>query len=113
MINSDILLTMAQTGNDVTSLFPFPFPLHVIFAIIALAFFVFRFIMEKKPFQLIFAVAVPFSLIIWVSNSRTLFYIVGLVEFVLLLAALITYFIFRDKSNDNTTKEEQKSEVQK
>lgn len=99
---SDMIVTMSQASEiEQPGLFPFPFDLHVIFACIALVFMVFQFCREKKPYQLIMAVAIPFSLVIWLSENRTLFYTVGIVEAVLFLAAFVTAIIFRKKDNEN------------
>lgn len=96
---SDLFLTMAQTPEiQQTSLFPFPFGLHLMFCIVSLIFFVFRFVKGKSPYQLIMAVAIPFSLIIWLSSSKTLFYTVGIVEAVLLVTAFITSIVCRKKT---------------
>lgn len=112
MINSDILLTLAETKMENPSFFPFPFPLHLIFAIIATAFLVFRFVTNKKPFQLIMAIAIPVSLILWIPTaSKTLYYTVGLIELILIIVAFVTSLIFRDKSipeektSENTSSE--------
>ncbi len=95
---SDFLITMAQTAEvEQPGLFPFPFSLHLGFCCIALVFFVWRFIKEKLPYQLIMAVAIPLSLIIWISNSKTLFYGVGIAELVLIIAAFVTSIVFRAK----------------
>lgn len=95
---SDFLITMAQTAEvEQPGLFPFPFGLHLGFCCIALVFFVLRFIKEKLPYQLIMAVAIPASLIIWISDSKTLFYGVGIAELVLIIAAFVTSIVFRKK----------------
>lgn len=106
MINSDIFLTLTVNAMENPSFFPFPFPLHVIFCILATAFLIFRFATNKKPFQLIMAIAIPISLTLWISDNRTLYYIVGLIELILLIAAFVTSVIFRDKSTpENETAE--------
>lgn len=97
MFDMDMLLTMAESEVENTNLFPFPPSMHLIFAAVALIFFVYRFVSDKKPYQLIMAVAIPFSLTIWLSESRTWFYIVGAIELAAIIAALITTFIFKDK----------------
>ncbi len=91
-----------ESGN----LFPFPFSLHLIFCIVGLIFFIYRFATDKKPFQLIMAVAIPFSLTLWISSSRTWFYIVGAIELILILVAFVTSIAFRNKnkSSDNSEK---------
>ncbi|MDE6519565.1 MAG: hypothetical protein K2K91_03770 [Ruminococcus sp.] len=110
MLNS--IFTVAAQGMETPQLFPFPLPLHIGFSIIALVFFLFRFITDKKPYQLIMAIAVPLSLALELSDNRTLYYVVGIVEFILLLSAFITTFFFKDaetaeETEINTNNEEQ------
>ncbi|MBQ9898809.1 MAG: hypothetical protein IJM44_05085 [Ruminococcus sp.] len=96
MIFNDLLTTMAQTSDiDQPTLFPFPFGMHLCFALISLVFFVYRFVTDKRPYQLILAIAIPLSLTIWISENRKLFYIIGAVELVLLIAALVTSIVFK------------------
>ncbi len=107
MLFSNTALTLAQNTEVMQpTLFPFPFEAHLIFAILALVFFVFQFAREKKPYQMILAIAIPFSLILSISDNRTLFYIVGIVEAILLLAALITSIVFKDKTAHKEKAEE-------
>ena len=96
----DIFALTQQAGIENPTLFPFPFNMHLIFACLAAIFFVYRFIVQRLPYQLIMAIAVLASLLIWVSESRTLFYAVGIIEAVLILAALVTSFIFHPKKID-------------
>lgn len=109
MINSDILLTMSETAMENPSFFPFPFPLHLTFAVIATVFLIFRFITNKKPYQLIMAIAIAISLALWIpSVSRTLYYTVGLIELILVAAAFVTSLIFKNKNvqaEENTATE--------
>lgn len=98
MINSDIFMTMATNQMESPSFFPFSMPLHITFCVIALVFFVYRFITDKKPFQLIMAITIPLSLTLWISNNRTWYYILGLIELILLVAAFVTSIIFRKKA---------------
>ncbi len=99
MFNPDFLLTLSATTSEIenANLFPFPFGLHLAFCAIALIFFGWRFSVQKKPFQVIFAIAIPLSLAIWLNDSKTWFYIIGLVELILILAALVSCFIFKGK----------------
>lgn len=93
------LLTQ-QAGIENPSLFPFPFKMHLIFGIFGAVFFAYRFFTQKRPFQLIMAVAIPLSLIVWLSESKTLFYGLGIVEAILILAAVVTSFIFKAPLED-------------
>ena len=86
----DIFTLTQQAEIENPTLFPFPFNMHLIFACLATVFFVYRFATQKLPYQLIMAIAIPASLLIWVSESRTLFYAVGIIELVLILSALVT-----------------------
>ncbi len=112
MINSDVLLTLAVTEMENPSFFPFPFPLHLAFSIIAFAFLIFRFVTNKKPYQLIMAIAIPLSLILWIpSANMTLYYITGLIETILIVAAFVTSLIFKDKTTPETDKNSESDEV--
>ncbi|MBR2283078.1 MAG: hypothetical protein IJ874_01480 [Ruminococcus sp.] len=100
---SEYTLLMTQSADaENPGLFPFPFTMHVVFCAIALVFFLFRFSSDKKPYQLIFAIAVPFSLLLWISSSRTLFYIVGAAELIFVLAALLTSVFCKPKTAAET-----------
>ncbi len=100
MFNFDILTTMELTEVENPSLFPFPAPLHIGFVIIAVIFFLFRFFTDKRPFQLIMAIAVPISLLLRLELSRQGFYIVGAIELLLLIAAAATSIIFKKKNTE-------------
>lgn len=99
MLNTDIFVRMAVGDAETPTLFPYPLPFHIIFALIAAIFFIFRFVTDRKPFQLIFAIAVPFSLTLWISDNRTWFYIVGAIELLFVLAALVSAFVYKGKSS--------------
>lgn len=88
------------------NLFPFPFPHHLVFCCIALIFFGYMYMKYKRPHQLIMAIAIPLSLIIWVSTSKTLFYVVGIIEVLLLLAALVLNIIYRKRHPELFSDEE-------
>lgn len=102
MIDINMLSTLSEAEIENANLFPFPFSMHLGFAIVGLIFFLFRFVTDKKPYQLIFAFAIPFSLTIWLSENRAWFYTLGAVEAVLTICAFITTFIFKDKPEDKS-----------
>ena len=95
---SDFIVTMSQNSElNTTSLFPFPFKVHLIFSLLALVFFIIMFSREKKPHQLIMGIAIQVSLAIWLSDGKTLFYVIGIAEVVFILAALISSIIYNRK----------------
>ena len=100
MIDINMLTTLSEAEIENPNLFPFPLEMHIGFAVVGLIFFLYRFITDKKPYQLIFAFAMPFSLTIWLSESRAWFYTLGAVEAVLIICAFITTFIFKDKPEE-------------
>lgn len=103
---SDTIITIAQAQEVVQpNLFPFPLPFHLAFSCISLVFFLFQFKREKKPYQLIMAFAIPFSLLLWLFDSHTLFYAVGITELICFAAAFITSIIFKDKNPEKTESE--------
>lgn len=97
MFLPDFFTTLNFTNAENPNLFPFPFKLHLIFSIVAFFFFIIRFIYDKKPYQAIFALAIPFSMTIWLSENRVWFYIVGIIELVLILAACISTIVYNIK----------------
>ena len=105
---SDTFLTMAEVSEP--ALFPFPIGLYAIFCVIALAFFVFRFMKEKAPYQLIMAIAIPFSLLIGLSNGKTLFYLVGIVELLLLISAFVVSIVCKKKTPETMPEKSEETE---
>ena len=108
----DMLSTIAQISDtENPTIFPFPFAMHITLAVISVIFFTYRFMVQKKPFQLIFAVAVPLSLLLWVSKlfktmeissatNKKIFYAVGAIELVLILLAFITSIVCKPKKEE-------------
>lgn len=73
-----------------TTLFPIGSTRHTVFCVIVSIFFVLQFLRTKRWYQLIMAVAVAFSMIVYIApENKTLFYTVGIIELILLLAALV------------------------
>lgn len=99
MNNFNIFTLTQQAEVESPSLFPFPFHMHFIFACIGAVFFAYRFYTQRRPFQLIMAAAIPLSLIVWISESKTIFYGMGIAETILILAAIVTSFIFKAPGN--------------
>ncbi|MDE6833539.1 MAG: hypothetical protein K2J39_04745 [Ruminococcus sp.] len=103
---SRLFFTMAQTTEiSQPTLFPFPMSMYLVFCIIATVFFIFRFVKEKQPYQIIMAVAVPLSILIGYSDGKTIFYSVGIVEAVLLLSAFVSSVICNRKKKVENSEE--------
>ncbi|WP_298481809.1 hypothetical protein [uncultured Ruminococcus sp.] len=91
------------------STFPISFTYHLIFCIVAGLFFLIQFIRLRRPYQLILAVAIPASLLIYVGDpsNKTWFHTVGMFEVVLLLGAVVFSIVERartkklEKQQDN------------
>lgn len=76
------------------NMFPITQDKHIIFVIIATVLFLLQFIRTKRWYQLIMAIAIPASLLIYVQpDNKTMYYGVGILEAVLLLLALILNLI--------------------
>lgn len=82
------------------STFPISFTYHLIFCIVAGVFFLIQFIRLRRPYQLILAVAIPASLLIYVGDpsNKTWFHTVGIFEVILLLGAVVLSIFDRVKS---------------
>lgn len=87
------------------NIFPLPFTAHLIFSCVAFLFFIFQYIRVKHKYQLIMAIAVPATLLLYVNSGKTWFYIIGLAELVLLLAALVTAIIEKRKEKALTAEQ--------
>lgn len=110
----NILNSLAQISDaEHPSIFPFGFSMHIALAVISVIFFAYRFATQKRPFQLIFAIAVPLSLALWISDNKTLFYCIGLIEFILILAALISTFVCKPKKTEETAAADSKKSEEK
>lgn len=71
------------------NIFPLSFSTHLIFVAVAFIFFLIQFIRVKYKYQLIMAVAVAMTMLIYVKDSKLWFYGIGLLEFGLLIIALV------------------------
>ena len=98
-MNIDLLNTLVkieQTADaNQPSLFPFPLGLHMAFVSIATIFFIYRFYSSKRPYQAILAVAIFISLGFWISENKALYYAIGAIQLVLLIAALVSSFVWK------------------
>ncbi len=108
----DFFVMTQQAEVENPSLFPFPFHMHLIFACIGAVFFAYRFFTQRRPFQIIMAVAIPLSLLVRISESRTVFYGVGIAEAALILAAAVTSLIFKAPQNDESETDEAADETE-
>ena len=71
--------------------FPLPLAYHIVLCVLGCVFFLAQFIRLKKPYQLMMAIAMPASLLIYIQpESRTLFYTIGLLVALDLLALVIS-----------------------
>ncbi|HRR75541.1 MAG: hypothetical protein IJK31_08080 [Ruminococcus sp.] len=108
----DMLITMDQTSEAVQpSLFPFPLGLHMAFVSIAVIFFIYRFYVQKRPYQVLIASAIFVSLGFWLSESKAVYYGIGILQVLLLIAALVSTFICKpaetvaESTEDNSGEE--------
>lgn len=93
--------------------FPISLPYHIVFCAVAFAFFLFQFIRLRRPHQLIFAIAIPASLLIYIRPADSdWFYGVGLFEAVLILGAIVLSIIdgFRRRKADPVPPEPQEEQ---
>lgn len=109
---SNAFLTLLQQTSEKPTLFPFPIGMHFILVIFGAAFFAYRFAVQKRPNQLIMAFAMIVSLAIWLSESKVLYYSIGVIELVLLVACFVTSLIFKaPEYNETAVKEKAEEEA--
>ena len=106
MFNPNLFQLLEVKPIENPNLFPFPFELHIGFSIVAFVFFILRYFFDKRPYQLILALAIPFSMTLWLSENKVWFYTVGAIEFGLLLIAFISDLIYKAKHPELKEKEE-------
>lgn len=106
------LMFLQQTTVEKPSLFPFPFSMHLALVCFGAAFFVYRYAVQKRPNQLLMAIAMLVSLAVWLSDSRALYYGVGVTELVLLVSCFVTSLIFKpvDEADEAASDEKNDSE---
>lgn len=81
------------------SYFPIRLEVHMVLALLALLVFGMQFIRFRKSHHLILAVALPCTLLPYLSDDKTFFYAVGIAEAVaLVLAFVLSQTIDRDKT---------------
>lgn len=98
---NNLFLTLSQQAQvEDPTLFPFSFNLHLVFVCLGVIFFVFRFLKQRKPYQMIMSAAMLCSLGIWLSESRKLFHFIGLLELIMLIAAFVTSIVCKKDEND-------------
>ncbi|WP_295081786.1 hypothetical protein [Ruminococcus sp.] len=98
MFFPDMLTSIAKISDaENPTIFPFPSWMLIGVAVLSLIFFGYRFAVQKKPFQLIFAIAPLIALLLLFTESKTVFYGVGIVEFILILTAFISSLICKPK----------------
>ncbi len=108
---SDAFLTLLQqTTVEKPSLFPFPFPMHLTLVCLGAAFFVYRYTVQKRPNQMLMAIAMIVSLAVWLSESRVLYYAVGVMELVLLVSCFVTSLIFKPVDESDTADSDEKTD---
>ncbi len=81
------------------STFPISFSYHLIFCLIAGAFFVVQFIRLHRPYQLLMAVGILASLLIHVGgeHNKIWFHTIGIFELVIFAGAIVLSVIARAK----------------
>jgi len=105
---NNLFLALSQNADaEKPSLFPFPFKMHLVFVIVSVIFFAYRYTQQKRPFQAIMGVAIVLSMALWLSESKSLFYFIGLLELLLIIAAFVTALIFKAPPVDDDADEDE------
>lgn len=104
------LTLLQQQSTEKPTLFPFPLSMHFILVIFGTVFLAYRFSVQKRPSQLILASAMIISLAIWLSESKVLYYSIGVIELVLLIASFVTSLIFKAPEYDEAAVNEESDE---
>ncbi len=72
------------------SLFPIEIGIHIAFALVSLIVFGLQYLRFRKKYHLVLAIAIPLSLLPYLAeDNMTLFYAVGAIDALALIAALV------------------------
>ena len=93
-----------------TNVFPLTFQSHIVFCVIAVAFFIFQFTRTKAPYQLLTVFAVLGTLLLYVSDSKVVFYGTGIFELIMLIAIAVSSAMTRKKEKTDDTQKAEASE---
>lgn len=103
MFFTDMFISIAKISDASNpTIFPFPAWMLIGLAAASLIFFGYRFAVQKKPFQLIFAIAPLIALLLLFSESKKIFYGVGIVELILILIAFVSSIVYKPKTTEET-----------
>ena len=94
--------------------FPLPFAYHIVLCVLGCVFFLAQFIRLKQHYQLLLAIAIPASQLIYIQpESRTLFYTIGLLIALDLLLALGVSLIQRFRHPQEKKSNQQQEAAEK
>ncbi|MEG0614269.1 MAG: hypothetical protein RR540_00825 [Oscillospiraceae bacterium] len=83
-------------------IFPLPLPIHIIFCVISLVFFIIQYMRKKNAYLLLLAIAIPSTLLIYVCKTNLMYGLLGIEEFVLLVLIIIGIARSKKKTDKNT-----------
>ncbi|NLP26947.1 MAG: hypothetical protein GX365_06325 [Clostridiales bacterium] len=73
-----------------SNIFPLSFSTHIAFCLFSVAFFLFQYYRTGYKYQILMAFAIPATLLIYVSNSKILFYAIGIFELTMLILVAVS-----------------------
>lgn len=82
-----------------STVFPLTFQSHMIFCIIAVAFFIFQYARLKYSYQLMTVFAILATLLLYINDSQMVFYGVGIFELIMLITIGISISLTRRKQS--------------
>ena len=93
------------------ALFPIHIEMHIVLGLLAFLVFGLQFIRYRKSHHLILAIAMPCTLLPYLTDNMSFFYGIGVAEFVaLILSVILSLTVDRNKNTDTQeTKQEDKT----
>lgn len=95
-----------------TNNFPLSFEAHLVFVAVAFIFFIIQFVRLRKKYQLIMAIAVAMTMLIYVKDTKMWFYGIGILEIGLLILALIAAIVGKPKNDELFDSDDDNENVQ-
>ena len=77
--------------------FPMPLPMHIVFCIIGLAFFLLQYYRKRYTYYLLLAFAIPSTLLIYFCKTDISYTILGIEEFILFILIIVSMILTKRK----------------
>lgn len=97
-------LLLATEATETLNKFPLAFTPHLIFCFVGAVFFIFQFLRQRKAYQVVTAVAIAATLLLYIGDYEVMRPAIGIVELVLIILIFVLMFLAsrKEKALENS-----------